>query len=87
MSELVNSMQNLGFHDKNPMMFEMILKISAKRKGGGATFVQFAEDMAGLIVSTINSAHPSWSYWVIHEKLIAGYPSPDTCSYMLIGAW
>lgn len=44
-------MQSLGFHDKNPMMFEMMLKMSAKRKGGSTTFVQFAEDLALLIVS------------------------------------
>lgn len=50
MSELVNSMQSLGFHDKNPMMFEMVLKMNAKRKGGNTTFVQFAEDLAHLIV-------------------------------------
>lgn len=51
MSELVNSMQSLGFHDKNPMMFEMMLKISSKRQGGNTTFVQFAEDLALLVVS------------------------------------
>ena len=51
MLELVDSMQGLGFHEKNPMMFEMVLKISAKRKGGCTNFVQFAEDMAELIVS------------------------------------
>lgn len=51
MSELVNSMQSLGFHDKNPMMFEMVLKMNAKRNGGNTTFVQFAEDLAHLIVS------------------------------------
>lgn len=44
-------MQSLGFHAKNPMMFEMVLKISTKRKGGSATFVQLAEDLAELIVS------------------------------------
>lgn len=49
MLELVDSMQGLGFHEKNPMMFEMVLKISAKRKGGSTNFVQFAEDMAELI--------------------------------------
>ena len=49
--ELVDSMQGLGFHEKNPMMFEMVLKISKKRKGGSTNFVQFAEDMAALIVS------------------------------------
>lgn len=51
MSELVDSMQTLGFQDKNPMMFETVLKISAKRKGGNTTFVQFAEDLADHIVS------------------------------------
>eukprot|EP00904_Undaria_pinnatifida_P011311 jgi/Undpi1/730/HiC_scaffold_10.g04194.m1 len=49
MLEMVDSMQGLGFHEKNPMMFEMVLKISAKRKGGSTNFVQFAEDMAELI--------------------------------------
>ena len=52
MLEMVDSMQGLGFHEKNPMMFEMVLKISAKRKGGSTNFVQFAEDMAELIVSS-----------------------------------
>lgn len=51
MSELVDSMQTLGFQDKNPLMFEIMLKISAKRKGSSTSFTQFAEDMADLIVS------------------------------------
>lgn len=55
MSELVDSMQTLGFQDKNPMMFEIMLKIGAKRKGGSTTFVQFAEDLADLIVSACRS--------------------------------
>lgn len=46
-------MQSLGFHDKNPMMFEMVNKISAKHNGGKATFPQFAEDLAGLIVRNV----------------------------------
>eukprot|EP00903_Cladosiphon_okamuranus_P012618 g11805.t1 len=49
MSELVDSMQTLGFQDKNPLMFEIMLKISAKRRGSSTTFAQFAEDMADLI--------------------------------------
>lgn len=53
MSELVDSMQTLGFQDKNPLMFEIMLKISAKRKGGSTSFTQFAEDMADLIVSSL----------------------------------
>lgn len=51
MSELVDSMQTLGFQDKNPLMFEIMLKISAKRKGSSTSFAHFAEDMADLIVS------------------------------------
>ncbi|CAN0445648.1 unnamed protein product, partial [Ectocarpus sp. 12 AP-2014] len=49
MSELVDSMQTLGFQDKNPMMFELMQNISSKMKGGPMTFVQFAEDLADLI--------------------------------------
>lgn len=52
MSELVDSMQTLGFQDKNPMMFELMQSISSKMKGGPITFIQFAEDLADLIVST-----------------------------------
>lgn len=52
MSELVDSMQTLGFQDKNPMMFELMQSMSSKMKGGPITFVQFAEDLADLIVST-----------------------------------
>lgn len=54
MSELVDSMQTLGFQDKNPLMFEIMLKISAKRKGSSTSFTQFAEDMADLIVSYVD---------------------------------
>lgn len=52
MAELMDSMQSLGFNEKNPMMFEMMLKISAKQKGGNITFTHFAEDLAHLIVSS-----------------------------------
>lgn len=51
MSELVDSMQTLGFQDKNPLMFEMMVKISEKQKGNSMGFAQFAEDLADLIVS------------------------------------
>lgn len=57
LSELVDSMQSLGFHDKNPMMFEMVNKISAKHDGGKATFPQFAEDLADLIVRKALACH------------------------------
>lgn len=67
MSELVDSMQTLGFQDKNPMMFEMMLKISAKRRGENTTFVQFAEDLADLIVSTYYST--------------AMWPADSQCNY------
>lgn len=53
MSELVDSMQTLGFQDKNPMMFQAIQDISNKRSGGMTTFIQFAEDLADLIVSVL----------------------------------
>lgn len=44
-------MQSLGLHDKNPMMFEMVLKLSTRREGGNITFKEFTEDIADLIVS------------------------------------
>lgn len=50
-------MQSLGFHDKNPMMFEMVQRIRADRNGGNVTFAQFAEDLANLLVSGHNSGH------------------------------
>lgn len=44
-------MESLGFHDKNPMMLEMILKMSARHKRGNVKFSRFVEDLADLIVS------------------------------------